>query len=283
MKLANFEIYAYNFPTTLGFNRKGFIVRLIDESGKEGAGEIAPLPGRSIETLDQALAAIKQIRMRFLTGDFSPAFFPPSVMFGMEMALSEFLFPDLEPIQTQVYRNKLKLKDLSVLDAVKICKAQSKPLRIDLNSQWELTKTIEFCSHFKPEDFIYIEDPVSLFTDLEKFYDQTGIPYALDEYLSHHPLERILSLPGLTHLIIKPTLHGGLTRCKAIQKASNNKTLIFSSAYETPIGLAHIARIAASLSPKQSHGLATESIFTPPLEIKKGHPIPWHTLEKVYL
>ncbi len=281
MKLANFEIYTYDFPTNLGFQRKGLLVRLVETNGKEGAGEIAPLPGRSIETLEEALAALKEIRTRFLTGDFTPASFPPSVLFGMEMALSDLLFPqDVEP-EIKKYHNKLKMKDLSVSDAVKICKLQTRLLRLDLNSKWDLAKTLEFCSHFKPEDFLYIEDPVSNFTDLEKFYKETRIPYALDEYLTYHPLERVLPLQGLTHLIIKPTLHGGLTQCRAIASASKEKTLIFSSTYETPIGLRHIERIASKLSPNQHHGLATESIFAPPHKIKKGHPIPWHTLQKL--
>ncbi len=292
MKLKEFEIYSYKLPTSIGIVREGLIVRLINEIGQEGIGEIAPLPGRSIETFSEALAFTKKIRDRFLKQDFTPALFLPSVMFGMEMALSSILFPMTKDIPFKLYSNKLKLKNLNVKEAVNLCKKEKGPLRIDLNRKWDLAKTVEFCSHFHPADFLYVEDPVSVFTDLEKFYDQTGFPYAVDEYLSEHPLDRLLKLRGLSHLVIKPTLHGGLQRCKAIATEVNMIPCIFSSCYETGIGLMHIAKIGALLNPNEPIGIDTHSIFQEQLfffnpqeklikkELYHNPPIAWNTLQK---
>lgn len=295
MNLSKFEIYSYQ--------NKSLIIQLINEIGKEGVGEISPFWGRNHETFEEALLFTKKLRERFLRRDFSPILFPPSVMFGVEMALLSLLSPlkeDLsfeltrllsDPIQGE--RNvKIKLKDLSLPQAIAKTEqflASGSTIRIDLNRAWDLATAIEFCSHFHPRDFLYIEDPVSLFTDLEKFYDQTGFSYAVDEYLVMHPLERILPLRGLTHLIIKPTCQGGLNRCKLITEQAKGKTCVFSSAYETGIGLMHIARIATTLNPNHPIGIDTPSSLIPfnpqerllKKELYHQMPIAWNTLDKV--
>ena len=293
MRLKEFQIYSYQAPTSLGFIREGLIVRLVSNKDEEGIGEIAPLPERSHETLEEALHFTKELQKRFLLGDFSPALFPPSVMFGMEMALSTLLFPLAEDVSFKLYTGKLKLKDLSVSDSIKLCKSQKGPIRIDLNQKWDLAKTVEFCSHFTPSDFLYIEEPVSLFTDLEKFYDQTGFSYAVDEHLSTQPLERLLKLRGLSHLIIKPTLHGGLHQCKKIIEQAKNAKCVLSSAYETTLGLMHIAAIASKLTPFEPIGISTHTIFQDPLipfnphdliikkELYQKPPLAWHKLQRI--
>ena len=53
MKLSLFEVYRYTLPS-----RNGIFVRLRNEIGQEGVGEVAPLPGRSKETLEEALTAV---------------------------------------------------------------------------------------------------------------------------------------------------------------------------------------------------------------------------------
>jgi O-succinylbenzoate synthase len=292
MKLTKFEIYSYELPTIFG-SKKGLLVRLTNDLGKEGVGEIAPLENRSAESLQEALAFTKNLRLRFLKGDFTKVLFPPSVMFGMEMALSSLLFPLTEDLTFKIYSNKLKLKDLSVEEAVSLCKKESGPLRVDLNRSWDLEKTIAFCNHFQKEDFHYIEEPVSRFRDIEIFQNETGFPYAIDEHLSHHPLERIVCLKGLTHLVVKPTLHGGFTQCEKIIKSSSFIKVVFSSSYETPVGLMGIAKIASFLTPNERIGIDTASIYKEPLfhfdpkvelirkELYQSPPIPWEKLEKI--
>lgn len=292
MKLAKFEIYSYKLRAIFG-PKKGLLVRLTNNLGKEGVGEIAPLENRSSESFEEALTFTKNLRLRFLNGDFSKVLFPPSVMFGMEMALSSLLSPSKEDIRFKIYSNKLKLKDLSIEEALLLCKKEKGPLRVDLNKSWDLEKTVEFCKHFQKSDFVYIEEPVSNYRDIEIFQKETGFPYALDERLSHHPLERILSLRGLTHLVVKPTLHGGFTQLEKITNAAAPIKVVFSSAYETPVGLMHIAKIASLLTPNEPIGIDTTSIYKEPLfpfdpkeelikkEFYHSLPIDWEKLEKI--
>ena len=67
--------------------RKGLILRLYDQAGNFGEGEISPMPLMHVESLAQAETQIK----KFLTKSFqqnpnSFKFLPPSVRFGFEMA-----------------------------------------------------------------------------------------------------------------------------------------------------------------------------------------------------
>jgi o-succinylbenzoate synthase len=71
--------------------REGLLVRLESE-GKEGWGEVAPLPGFSRETLEDAIQRFENIR-RELTGSEQDAFLAihrpdlaPSIRFGLELA-----------------------------------------------------------------------------------------------------------------------------------------------------------------------------------------------------
>ena len=107
------DIYRYNLPLndflsqgneTL-IEREGLIIRLTSGE-EEGFGEIAPLPGRSKETLERALAQVKDIKSELLTltvpdkltrldgrlGSLLKKFeLRPSVEFGLEMAMLNLL------------------------------------------------------------------------------------------------------------------------------------------------------------------------------------------------
>lgn len=274
--LAEMKIYTYSLPMVIGGVRKGIIIELFDKRGRRGVGEVAPLPGWSHESYEDTLHFIKQLKSKIAKGDFSPITFPSSVMFGMESALKHLTSPldrdltftytnllyDNEDVQGEV---KLKLGQYKVEKAIELVEKfleKKITLRIDLNRKWDLQDTVNFCSHFSPDDFLYIEEPVKHFTTLATFYEKTGFRYALDETLLHHPLERILKLPGLSHLILKPTLHGGFAQCQNIVKQAKEIECVFTSAFETSVGLSHIVRLAQELSPQQPIGIDTSKLFS---------------------
>jgi hypothetical protein len=121
------------------------------------------------------------------------------------------------------YYAKLKLKGLSLPDAILITKKlkQHFLLRLDINLLWSQSELKEFCSHFHPDDFDYIEDPG---------YDISPFPVAYDE----------LPIPFPEALQIwKPSVKG-------IPCSSQN--IILGSAFESGIGLASIAKLAHHLS-----------------------------------
>ncbi len=109
MKIISCEVYSYKLPLVrqLQINgekilfRKGLILRIKDEEGYCGYGEIAPLPGLNTESLDETLKQLKTFSAHFpdtvppdlwkLEGAFEQWFdgisFAPSVGFGIETAV----------------------------------------------------------------------------------------------------------------------------------------------------------------------------------------------------
>jgi len=114
VKITLFDIYRYTLPLNQPLNvhgcelttREGLILHLKSDEGREGFGEIAPLPGLSKENIKEAadqLLSIKSVLsaqsvpegMEKLDGklsswleEFSPK---PSVQFGVETAVLNLL------------------------------------------------------------------------------------------------------------------------------------------------------------------------------------------------
>jgi len=159
---------------------------------------------------------------------------------------------------------KLKLGSLSVGAAVEETKHVLNfvsPVRIDLNKQWDLYDTLEFVKHFTPEEILYIEEPVKLYTDLETFYERSNIPFAIDEHLAYQPMEKIARLKGLGFVILKPTILGGYTPCKTLMEEAPELRYVLSSAFETSVGLANIIHLAYRLGIDEPMGLGTHRFF----------------------
>lgn len=239
-----------------GLIRKGLIVK-----GDKHLGEIAPLPAWSTETYQEAKFYAEKYLKDLEKGDTNH-YYPPSVLFGMDTALNRQNNPNIiellqigdTPTKKEI---KIKVPDITDIMPIKELTDKGYTIRLDFNRAHSLKNVIAFCKHFKPNDFLYIEDPVPNFSDLIPFYEATGFPFALDEHLLYHPLERILPLPGLTHLIIKPTLHGGLKQCAALIKKGYPKKVTFSSAYESSIGLNAIASLNTLLNHNAPLGIDT--------------------------
>lgn len=228
-----------------GAFREGLILQIGD-----GFGEIAPLPGFSRETLEEA----KEEALRLLPffPDASPTL--PSVQFALDSALHPM------PPSFQLSMNalnhygegfkalKLKLGHLSLEEALKLLKQTPKhlELRLDFNRQWPLDRLLAFTAHFSPDDFAYLEEPTSKFSDLLAFSNLTGFPIAIDESIPSIPYWEI---PTLKALIVKPTILG------TIPTAPPGVELIFSSAYESGIGILHLARLSLQYNPHRPHGL----------------------------
>jgi o-succinylbenzoate synthase len=108
MKLANYDLYRYRLPfsrsLTLGdltlHHREGLLLRLSGDNGSEGWGEVAPLPGFSVESLVDATAQLRRLAGSMMGcevrkdwvdpyGKFGRELdrVPPSVQFGFELAV----------------------------------------------------------------------------------------------------------------------------------------------------------------------------------------------------
>ncbi|MBI2743151.1 MAG: o-succinylbenzoate synthase [Chlamydiales bacterium] len=282
------KLYSYSLPVKGFPRREGLILELTTEDGRTSFGEVAPLPGWSLETLEEAHAQLINLSAK------TPLL--PSVAFGIESTklpspslplkfpISSLLVGSFRQIMNKAERCaregvtsvKLKLSTLSEEEASSLIRTLKNTfsLRIDLNRAWSLDKSLKFFSEFSPEDFDYIEEPCSRIEDLFHF----PLPLAVDESLREAPLEYLLKIPQLKALIFKPTLQGGFKMGKLLAEAAkrHNLDLIFSSSFESGVGISQIALLAHALDlPIKPLGLDTysfleEDILVAPLGISSG-------------
>lgn len=235
--------------------RKGLIVQ-----SAIGFGEIAPLPGFSRETFEEARAEIIAV----LRGEAEPTL--PSVRWGLACAQKKLKSVHLplsalgpKPGFTTL---KLKLGHLPLQEAIALVQQnQHFSLRLDCNRAWSLDQALEFVRHFKPTDFLYLEEPVRTFEELIQFSKLTHFPIALDESI-HCDWTQI---PSLKAIVVKPTIVG------AIPTIPPHLDLVLSSSYESGLGLLHIAGAVQNDLPVGLDTVFQDDLLTSPIDTSSGY------------
>ncbi|NAX46242.1 o-succinylbenzoate synthase [Photobacterium halotolerans] len=308
------SLYRYRLPMDTGVilrgrrltERTGYIAEL-REGERIGRGEIAPLPGFSVECADQAEQQSRIALKRWVAGqDIMACARWPSVAFGLSMAALELqgelpiaatyrTVPLLshEPVNTgtagaaaslclpaDCRLAKLKLgRGSPQQDAVNISallKAHpSLMLRLDANCAWSLSQAREFARHLAPAHvsrIAFIEEPCQRPADSLTFSKETGLALARDETLQaavRAPDFRLNRLAGAQTLILKPTLIGSVQRCAQLIRDAHaaGMSVVISSALESSLGLTQLARLSHWLLPESLPGLDTLHLFSAQLEI----------------
>jgi O-succinylbenzoate synthase len=278
-----FILYKYRLKYTSPFpTREGLLLRVFTDT-EERWGEIAPLPGRSLETVVQAqeqlLHVLKISNENKIFGIDVSLF--PSVSFGLysvstplaqaSLPLSallagvpEQIFSQAETAYTQGYTSaKLKIAGLSLETAKAIIEQISRyfRLRIDANRALSFQEALSFFETVPTEKIDYIEEPTYELDQLIHF----PFPFALDESLLE--LKELPKSPYLKGLVWKPSVLG--------VSYSKEKSVFFSSACETGIGIVHIASLAAGMSKIYPLGLDTyrflsHDVLASPLDFSSG-------------
>jgi O-succinylbenzoate synthase len=232
-----------------GQTRQGLIVQAGDRFG-----DVCPLPGFSRETFAEACEETKLLLPQF--PHVKPTL--PSVQFAFDclkcpipkqMVVNVCALNEVKPGFSCV---KLKVGNLSLEETVRRIGQvpQTVRLRLDFNRQWPLEKLLKLTELFPKERFDYLEEPTKLWSDVLLFSTKTNFPVALDESIPEFPYDE---LPSLEALVVKPTILGGIPKCpKGVR-------LVFSSAYESGIGILHLARLSLEHAPHEVHGLDTYS------------------------
>lgn len=243
-------IYTYSRRFNRGI-RNGALIRLERESGRVGWGEVAPLPGFSQETLEEALHDL-------IEGEESSH---PSVQWGLASAMMDLIDPievDAIPIRT-LEKEKIKVGHLSLQEAC--AKVENSGCSgVDMNKQWNLKDALSLAKMFPHLD--YFEEPLKSGEDAKGF----DYPVALDESLRKG---KIPSYPSVKMHVIKPTLHG-----YPLPKKVKGVDFILSSSYESELGIFQLAKLAKRLKlPMIPMGLGTCHLFEEPLfnEELKSH------------
>lgn len=304
------KLYRYQLPMDSGVilrenrlqQREGWIVELM-EDGRSGLGEVAPLPGFSQESCEQAGIQLQAQLELWIAGrptELDALY--PSVAFGLSMAQLELagelpeagnyfsaplctgdpdaLIPALDalPGDKKVAKVKVGLYE-PIRDGMLVnLFLQSIPdlyLRLDANRAWTLEKARQFAKYINPsyrQRIEFLEEPCQSPEQSFALAIESGIAIAWDETLQHAVKEPDFDLSNLTGakvIVIKPTLIGSVQRCQALVANARRQAIsvVISSAIESSLGLCQLARMAHWLTPQQVPGLDTIKLYKAQLEV----------------
>jgi o-succinylbenzoate synthase len=279
--LQPFEL-TFTAPITILGNplkkRQGLL--LINSQTNIPISECSPLPGLNDETIDDCIQFFKDHGTEInnylscvdaqLTIDT-----PPSLRFSLdsfkETRLAEDISFKLKLNSLSLTINnkpniaetiKIKVGRLTIeedIDTVKKLTSKSK-IRFDANRAWTLKDALLFYEATSHLNIDYIEEPLADISQLETFYKMTGCPIALDETIN---IDKMLEFDFsfISTFVIKPSRFGSITELRKLKKKWPNKQFIFSSSFETEVGLLQIAKLAHEFSPYSEHGLNTLCFF----------------------
>lgn len=155
-------------------------------------------------------------------------------------------------------------QELDRLWAVQKALGVTSKLRIDLNGSCTVAQAIEFISDCRNLNIDYFEQPCKTATECGEVRDKAGARVALDESIrlsSNHDSQVLDSIRDNADVaILKPIPLGGAEATQTLARTLGLDCVI-SSSLDTSVGLAYVARAAASISPSQTHGLGTGQLL----------------------
>ena len=121
-------------------------------------------------------------------------------------------------------------------------------------------------------DLEFVEEPVPLRALQGR--EPSPVAIALDESLSpgdEGGLPAALEVGGYRYLVLKPSYHGGLIRCRRLARAARQRSVepVVSHLFEGPVAFAAAAELALALAPCPAAGLAPHAGFGswPPVDL----------------
>ncbi|NAW67281.1 o-succinylbenzoate synthase [Photobacterium halotolerans] len=305
------RLWCYQLPMDSGVvlrgrrmaERRGYIAEL-HEGKRSSLGEIAPLPGFSVESHEQAGQQAERALADWVRGQaFVETGLYPSVAFGLSMAGTELtgILPAAGQFRTAPLLNgetDIGLQPAQRLAKLKVGRAEpwqdaaqvnqylgiypNLMLRLDANQAWSLVQARAFCRAITPSHIsriTFIEEPCQRPADSLSFADESGMALAWDETLQQavrQPGFRLESLGRAAAIVIKPTLIGSVQRCANLIRHAQilGMQAVISSSLESSLGLTQLARLSGWLLPDSVPGLDTLNLFQSQLEV----PWPGSTL-----
>lgn len=151
-------------------------------------------------------------------------------------------------------------------------------IRLDANRAWSLSEAVRFGNSIRDLEIEYIEEPLRDPSQLSSFFQNCGVPLALDESLTTIEPEHYCWDSSIKAIVLKPTIVGGLARSIQIIKSAQSAGIypVFSSAFESGLTLSFLAQLAAVFSPPGcAAGLDTfkwlkEDLLEKPFRVRQG-------------
>lgn len=278
MSLFRFEYRPYkrNFRQPLKTHhgiwavREGILVRLEDELGHVGFGEIAPLEWFGSESIEDAIAFCRNAP-NIITSDWIQSVPLPACQFGFESATlpispSPGLSYSALLSKGQSWANlweqgyctfKIKIAiapiatEISTLETLLNRLPKYSTLRLDANmglNEAETHQWLEFCNGYSNIEFI--EQPMleDEFETMLKLSQQYRTPVALDESVaSLDQLRNCYDRGWRGIFVIKPAIAGFPSKLREFCQTHQIDT-VFSTVFETAIGRQMGLQLAAELS-----------------------------------
>lgn len=294
---ANFETPIGNARTSWS-SRETVVVQVLDADGRKGYGEAAPLPGVSLETLDEVIAALEGLGSSIVPSELDLRALPPSLRFALDVALHmlqaserplamQLVTPDLQARMAVKLDVQILLSDVDLQRAsdarkqgvfafkVKIGKpaevesectllrhlrsmGRDVIIRADANSKDLDEALIDALREVRAE---YVEDPAP---ETAARLRHAGVHVALDELVLRDPeaaLNEILNARATT-LVLKPSLIGPLERTftLAARARARGGHVVLSHAMESVIGLSTLHHIAFAMSATSPRTLTPQGL-----------------------
>jgi len=144
-------------------------------------------------------------------------------------------------------------------------------LRLDANRTWSYEEAAEFVSAMPR--FEYVEEPLADPARLPDLVRRFGVPVALDESLVGMDPEELETFA--VAFVLKPTLLGGISRTLRVAERALHLgiTPVVSSAYESGVGTAVLAALAAGIGNRplpaglDTYRVMAEDVLETPLNL----------------
>lgn len=178
---------------------------------------------------------------------------------------------------------KLKVGHRSVIDDVDLINkvmqlfAGQKKIRLDANRAWSLEQAKLFFSKVKLSEIEYIEEPCKTWQESVILSQQHNVPIACDESVLTEKWDAEL-FKNSAAIIVKPAVLGSIKKVAELANwaKQHHKPLIFSSLFESGVGLRHLFWLAAHYGASDlAHGFDTirwlkDDLTRPQVQIKNG-------------
>jgi o-succinylbenzoate synthase len=169
-------------------------------------------------------------------------------------------------------------KEVEILQQLRSALGPDNIIRLDANRSWTISEALQFANALKNIHIEYIEEPTHQIEQLKHFYQESGLPVALDETLNETSPEDLTLFDGIKVLVIKPTNMGGITKFfEWVRYAKKHQlSIVLSSAFESGFTLSILAELAALMNPgERAMGLQTfewlmQDLVDPRFEAVKG-------------
>lgn len=274
--------------------REGVILQVQNDNGEFNFAEIAPLPGFSKETLQQAVTQMIAVLNNPLLGSKAnnnksamPLY--PSVHFALDCILHNIPISGLGKTPASIPllqgdnhsvlkqylhlntpdRIKLKIARQAVADDITLFSAltalnNNLLIRCDANQNWSFSQANLFFANINHRMIDYIEEPTARLSDNIALAERYEVQLALDETLQQNHFQ-YQHKQCFKALILKPTLIGSFERLNYFIKIAKefHLSVSISSSFESPLGLMQLAFLARQWSKEVdiSYGLDTLKFF----------------------